>query len=105
MKVLEKIELLIKGHGITERQFLMQYHAHFGLAKRIRGGYNPNVNDVKKMCRLLNFDPVDFLDPTSTLVEPVREGEHLVKPFVQASNNAVYEDYPHEDNSRYEEKD
>ena len=107
MTVLEKLEYLAKSYGLTEHKFLQKYHAHFGLMKKLRGGYNPQANDVKKLCKLLNFDIEDFLDASSSVSHTLKDGEHYIKRAVpqKLPKNPVFEDYPPEDNSRYEEKD
>lgn len=105
MTVLEKFEILIKARGLTERQFLMQNHVHFGLVKRMRSGYMPVEKDVRKMCKLYNFDCADFIDPTSTIIDEIKPGEHMIKKAVPDCKDHLLEDYPPEDNARYEEKD
>ena len=107
MTVLEKLEYLVKSYGLTEHKFLQKYHAHYGLMKRIRGGYVPEAKDVKKLCKILDFDVNDFLDDSSSVNHVLKEGEHFVKKATPQviPQDAVLEDYPHEDNSRYEEKD
>ena len=107
MTVLEKFEFLIKMRGLSEHKFLAKYHVHFGLVKKLRSGYEATEADVKKLCKIYDFDVKDFLDPTSTVSQRVKPGEHTIKrgsPQV-IPENVVLEDYPHEDNSRYEEKD
>lgn len=107
MTVLEKLEFLAKSFGLTEHKFLQKYHAHYGLMKRIRLGYKTEPRDVKKLCRILDFDVEDFLDDSSSVSSELKEGEHFVKkatPLVEPAH-AISEDYPPEDNSRYEEKD
>ncbi len=107
MTVLEKFEFLIKARGMSEHKFLAKYHVHFGLVKKLRAGYEATEQDVKKLCKIYDFDAKDFLDPTSSVTQRLKPGDHLIKkatPLVEPEN-AVLEDYPHEDNSRYEEKD
>ena len=107
MTVLEKFEFLIKLRGMSEHKFLAKYHVHFALVKRMRAGYEPQEADVKKICKIFNFDIKDFLDPTSSLSQTLKPGEHTIKRAVpiKVPEDVVLEDYPHEDNSRYEEKD
>lgn len=107
MKLLEKLEFLAKSYGLTEHKFLQKYHAHYGLMKKLRNGYEANAKDVKKLCKILDFDVTDFLDETSSVSPELKKGEHFVKKAspTNVPAYAVLEDYPHEDNSRYEEKD
>lgn len=107
MTVLEKLEFLAKSYGLTEHKFLQKYHAHYGLMKRIRGGYEPQASDLKKLCRILDFDVTDFLDNSSSVSDKLKEGEHFVKKAtpIKVTGDVIYEDFPREDNSRYEEKD
>lgn len=107
MTVLEKLEYLVKSYGLTEHKFLQKYHAHYGLIKRLRNGYDAQPSDVKKLCKNLDFDIADFLDNTSSVSRELKEGEHFVKKAAPQNvpQDVVLEDYPHEDNSRYEEKD
>lgn len=107
MTVLEKFEFLVKSYGLNEHKTLAKFHVHFGLMKKLRTGYVAQPNDVKKLCKILNFDIADFLDPTSSIDRKLKEGEHVIKKakLREIPNYVVNEDYPHEDNSRYEEKD
>ena len=107
MTVLEKLEFLAKSFGLTEHKFLQKYHAHYGLMKRIRGGYQPVESDIKKLCHILDFDIKDFLDDKSSVSDKLKEGEHFIKKAssIDYSKPLIYEDYPREDNARYEEKD
>ena len=107
MTVLEKLEFLTKSYGLTEHKFLQKYHAHYGLMKKLRNGYVAQASDVKKLCHILEFEINDFLDETSSVSKDLRAGEHFIKkaPSQREYKDVVLEDYPHEDNSRYEEKD
>ena len=107
MTVLEKLEFLAKSYGLTEHKFLQKYHAHYGLMKRIRLGYKAEPRDVKKLCKILDFDVEDFLSDSSSVSSQLKAGEHFVKKATPqvVPENAISEDYPPEDNSRYEEKD
>lgn len=107
MTVLEKLEFLAKSYGLTEHKFLQKYHAHYGLMKRIRLGYKTEPKDVKKLCKILDFDVEDFLNDSSSVSNELKEGEHFVKKATPqvVPENVISEDYPPEDNSRYEEKD
>ena len=107
MTVLEKLEFLAKSYGLTEHKFLQKYHAHYGLIKKLRGGYEAQPSDVKKLCKILDFDIEDFLSNSSSVDHKLKDGEHFVKKATpqQIPTDVVLEDYPREDNSRYEEKD
>ena len=107
MTVLEKFEYLVKSYGLTEHKTLAKFHVHFALMKKLRNGYVAQPNDVKKLCKILNFDVQDFLDPTSSIAGKLKDGEHVIKKAsdLEAPAYALSEDYPPEDNSRYEEKD
>ena len=107
MTVLEKFEYLVKSYGMNEHKTLAKFHVHFALMKKMREGYAPQPNDVKKLCKILNFDVSDFLDPSSSIAGKLKDGEHVIKKATEQDvpNYVVSEDYPHEDNSRYEEKD
>ena len=107
MKLLEKLEFLAKSYGLTEHKFLQKYHVHYGLMKKLREGYVATANDVKKLCKILDFDVNDFLDDSSSVASELKQGEHFVKKATPTKIPAypIYEDYPREDNSRYEEKD
>ena len=107
MTVLEKFEYLVKSYGLTEHKFLQKYHVHFGLIKKLRAGYVAQPGDVKKLCKILDFDVTDFLDEKSSVSSHLKEGEHFIKKGSQETlpKNMILEDYPPEDNSRYEEKD
>lgn len=107
MTVLEKFEYLVKSYGLNEHKTLAKFHVHFGLMKKLRAGYVAQPSDVKKLCKILNFDVDDFLDSSSSIASKPKDGEHVIKKALQQETPSyvVSEDYPHEDNSRYEEKD
>jgi len=107
MTVLEKLEFLAKSYGLSEHKFLQKCHVHYGLMKKIRNGYKVSAKDVKKLCKILDFDVNDFIDESSSLKHELKEGEHFIKKASPTNipAHAVLEDFPHEDNSRYEEKD
>lgn len=107
MTVIEKLEFLAKSYGLSEHKFLARFHTHFGLMKKLRNGHEANPNDVKKLCKELNFDVEDFLDSKSTVSSEIKDGEHMIKmaKIEVIPAGVAPEDYPHEDNGRYEEKD
>ncbi len=108
MTVIEKIDYLIKYLDLSERKFSKVYRIRKNIIKKWRLGQAiPKPENVKYLCEQFNLSVQDFLDDNSSInVQGCYADEH--KCVGQISPNPVEgisEDYPVEDNFRYEEKD
>ena len=107
MKFLEKIAFIQNNLHLNDYAFCTRFRIKISYLKKWRKNLlTPTKEDVKWVCNYFNLDAVDFLNDSSTLSKEIKDGEHpcALKPIVE-KDNAMYEDYAREDNSRYEEKD
>ncbi len=109
MTVVEKVDYLLKCLDLTERQFAKKYRIRKNVISKWRQGVSsPKPENVNYLCDKFGLSVSDFLDESSTLdISQKYADEHrIIGKFnvnsIEANNN---EDYPNEDNSRYEEKD
>lgn len=108
MTVVEKVDYLIKRLDLSEKQFAKKFRIRKNVISKWRqGSLSPKPENVKYLCEKFGFAINDFLDDNSTLdLEDSKNNKHVILGNVKEhSEFAVSEDYPHEDNSRYEEKD
>lgn len=108
MTIIEKIDYLIKSLDISERQFSKKYHIHHSLIKKWRNStLKPCKSDLSFLCDEFDLSIDDFMNDSSSISYlDIKKGEHLCARKPQEEiKNTVSEDYPFEDNARYEEKD
>lgn len=108
MTVVDKIDYLIRSLDISERQFLRKYHIRHSSVKKWRNSsLKPCKSELIYLCDCFDLSIDDFMDDTSTISYlDIKDDEHLCAKKKQAEiNDTVNEDYPFEDNARYEEKD
>lgn len=108
MTVVEKVDYLIKKLDLNEKEFSRKYRIRKNIIKKWRSGEaKPKPENVKFLCEKFGLSVDDFLDEDSTLdMNNHFANEHRIVGKAKASKSeAASEDYPHEDNSRYEEKD
>lgn len=108
MTIIEKIDYLIKSLDISERQFSKKYHIRHANIKKLRkSSIKPCKSELFYLCDSFDLDADDFIDDSSTISYlDIKKGEHLcAKKAHEEIKNTVNEDYPFEDNARYEEKD
>lgn len=108
MTVVEKIDYLVHSLDISEHKFLRKYHIRKKSFKRWRdGSLLPSKSELNYLCDSFDLSIDDFLDNNSTISYlDKKENEHLCeKKSHDDIKNIVNEDYPFEDNARYEEKD
>lgn len=108
MTVVEKVDYLLKHLQLSERQFSAKYRIRKSAIKKWRSGEElPKPENVKYLCQKLNFSVADFLDDNSTLdTKGGYADEHVILTSLSsAKDDVVSEDFPREDNFRYEEKD
>lgn len=109
MTVVEKVDFLIKKLDLTEKEFSRKYRIRKNIIKKWRTGEaQPKPENVRYLCDKFGLSVEDFLDSDSSLdMHNHFANEHKVVSKMTSSKKkaAISEDYPHEDNSRYEEKD
>ncbi len=108
MTVIEKVDYLIKHLDLNEKQFAKKFRIRKNVISKWRAGaLSPKPENIKYLCEKFGFELNDFLDDNSTLdFKDSNKNKHVILGIKKVHNeSAVSEDYPHEDNSRYEEKD
>lgn len=109
MTVIQKVDYFIKKLGISEKEFAYLFRIRKNIiAKWRKGEAEPKPENVQYLCDQMGFSVTDFLDNSSTLDESMKfADEHMIlgKYNDQKDSDAPSEDFPKEDNSRYEEKD
>lgn len=106
MTVVEKIDFLIKSVNRNEASFSLKYRIRkHAISKWRNNTSEPKAFNVAFLCQKFGFDVDDFLDPTSSLdANNLRPNEHMIKS-AKKNQDGRDEDYPPEDNARYEERD
>ncbi len=106
MILIEKILFLQNSVNLKDREFLKRYKIKSSLFNKWKSNsVIPLKKDILYLCKEFNLDVDDFMDDNSTLKFPL-PNEHYCKPIKKCiTEDTVLEDFPREDNSRYEEKD
>lgn len=109
MKPVEKVLFLQKSYNLDDRAFCSRFRIKYGLLKKWKeGSVTPDSKHLFYLCCELELDVDDFMSDASTLIkEGMKANEHLCAVHKKAKHveSEVLEDFPREDNSRYEEKD
>lgn len=108
MTVVEKVDYLLKCLDLTERQFAKKYRIRKNVISKWRqGSLMPKPENVAYLCDKFGLSVSDFLDEQSTLdITQKYADEHRILGKFPANAECVNsEDFPHEENTRYEEKD
>jgi len=107
MKVVEKLSYLQKCSGFAEKKFCKINGFPIQLYWQWMNGLStPTVNDVRYLCEKNNLDVDDFMNESSTIsTSLIKDGEHVCKLIHVNESLDNHEDFPHESNDRYEEKD
>lgn len=109
MTVLEKIDYLEKALDLSEMKFAKKYKISFFLLKKWRNGQAlPKKENLAYLCEQFGLSLGDFMDDNSSIsYESKYADEHACIGKVNQNKpvSLIYEDYPREDNSRYEEVD
>ena len=108
MTVVEKIDYLLKRLDLTEKQFSIRYRIRKHTIEKWRKGEAlPKRENVEYLCKCFNLSVGDFLDDDSSLkLDGCFADEHKILGQIDQQQDCDFsEDYPREDNSRYEEKD
>lgn len=107
MTVLEKIDYLEKSLDLSERRFAKEYHIPKSLLKKWRQGKDsPKGENLAFLCEQFGLSLNDFMDDSSSISHSnkfANEHDCVAKINDNPPVCLIYEDYPREDNSRYEE--
>ena len=103
MTAIEKIDFIIDTTKWSDRRFQKKFYLKKDSLEKWR---NSEVliseKDVKNICKYFRLDINDFLDESKKIF--LKDTDKFCN-FSLNDQNVVDEDYPNEDNSRYEEKD
>lgn len=109
MTPLEKVLFIQKSYNLSDRAFCSRFRIKYGMLKKWKDGIiQPVSKYLFYLCCEVELDINDFMSNNSTLSkENMKEGEHLCAAHKKEkiTNSEILEDFPREDNSRYEEKD
>lgn len=109
MKVVEKIKCLQNSLNLKNYKFAHKYHmSYFRLIRWYKGKSVPSKNELSFLCKKFNISLDDFMNESlhMSAVKPTEEHyEEKTKNGTSLDGHVIYEDFPREDNSRYEEKD
>lgn len=108
MTPIEKVLFLQKSFNLNDRAFCSKFRIKHPLFKKWKSNIvAPEEKYLFYLCCELELDVKDFMSNESTLVkENMSKDEHLCKRHEKKHvESEVLEDFPREDNSRYEEKD
>ncbi len=108
MTVIEKVDYLLKCLDLSERQFAKKYRIRKNIITKWREGQaTPKRENVAYLCDKFNLSVEDFLDDNSTLdISAKYADEHKILGKIKLNESTFNnEDFPNEDNARYEEKD
>lgn len=103
MTTIEKIDFIIKTTKWSDRRFQKKFYLKKDSLEKWRSKeVIPNENDVRNICKYFHLEIKDFLDDSKNIF--LKDTEKFCN-FSLNEEDVVFEDYPHEDNARYEEKD
>lgn len=103
MTALEKIEFILKTLKWSEKRFTKKFYLKPNSLENWRSKTTkPNENDVRNICKYFHLNVNDFLNDERIIF--LKNSDKFCN-FSMDDENTVSEDYPREDNSRYEEKD
>ena len=109
MTVIQKINYLEKSLDVTDRKFAKDYHIPYLLLKKWKSGKaTPKAKDLAYLCEQFGLSLPDFMDDNSSIAYGKKyadEHDCLAKINQKKPVSLIYEDYPREDNGRYEEVD
>ena len=103
MTALEKVEFIIKTLKWSEKRFTRKFYLKSDSLENWRHGNSaPNESDVKNICKYFHLNTKDFLNNDRIIF--LKNADKFCN-FSMDEENTISEDFPKEDNSRYEEKD
>ena len=109
MEFIEKLLYLQKSYNLNDRSFSTRFKIKYSVLKKWKHeSIEPDRKYLLFLCNELGIDVDDFMSSSSCLTkEQLKEGEHICAIHVKhkKDDQVIFEDFPREDNSRYEEKD
>lgn len=103
MKAIEKIDFIIKTTKWSKRRFTKKFYLAKDALDRWYAGDEPDENDVKNICKYFRLSPQDFLNDNLNIF--LKSTDKFCVFSLDDNDISSPEDYPREDNARYEEKD
>lgn len=107
MTLQEKINFIQRRSGFADKKFSKVYRISLPVLWQIKKGlYKPDKTELSFLCAKFNLDLDDFMDDSSSIrILELSPNEHVCKLVNVQEDLDAYEDFPHESNDRYEEKD
>ncbi len=103
MLTIEKIDFIIKTLKWSDKRFSRKFYLRKDdLNKWREKKTTPMEKDVKNICKYFHLDTKQFLDDNRIIF--LKNTDKFCN-FSLNEDEVVSEDYPREDNSRYEEKE
>lgn len=103
MLAIEKIDFIIKTLKWSDKRFSKKFYLKKDSLEKWRSKeVFPMEKDVKNICKYFHLEINDFLDDSRIIF--LKNTDKFCN-FSLNDDEVVNEDYPQEDNSRYEEKD
>ena len=103
MTAIEKIDFIIKTLKWSEKRFTKKFYLKKDSLEKWRSKeVSPNEADVKNICKYFHLNTQDFLNEERIIF--LKNADKFCN-FSMNEEEAVPEDFPREDNFRYEEKD
>ena len=103
MRTIEKIDFIIKTTKWSEKRFSRKLFLPKDALDRWHLGEEITKKDVTNICKYFRLDPDEFLDDSKNIF--LKSTEKFCIFSLNEEEISCLEDYPPEDNARYEEKD
>lgn len=103
MTTIEKIDFIIKTTRWSEKRFIRKFFLAKDALDQWHAGTKIEEKDLTNICKYFRLDPKDFLDDSKNIF--LKSTNKFCEFSLNEEEIEVLEDYPHEDNARYEEKD
>ena len=103
MITIEKIDFILKTTRWSEKRFARKFFLQKDALDRWHLGEDIHEKDVQNICKYFRLDPKDFLDDTKNIF--LKSTNKFCEFSLNEEEIENPEDYPHEDNARYEERD
>ena len=103
MTTIEKIDFIIKTTRWSEKRFIRKFFLVKDALDQWHSGVKIEEKDLTNICKYFRLDPKDFLDDSKNIF--LKSTNKFCEFSLNEEEIEVLEDYPHEDNARYEEKD
>ena len=103
MTTIEKIDFIIKTTKWSDRRFQKKFYLKKNSLEKWRNKeVEPMENDVRNICKYFHLEIKDFLDANKIIF--LKNTDKFCN-FSLNDEDVVFEDFPREDNARYEEKE